>query len=78
MIQLKIIQKSFWSKTRLILGPFLKSNNWFFNLAIAYYVPERDAEMSSEQPSPTPTNPLSTKDDLPQNLKPNCKDHYRY
>ena len=37
-----------------------------------------DAELSVEQPNPTPTNPRSSKFDLRHNPKPNCKDDYRY
>ena len=36
-----------------------------------------DADTSVEPPDPTPTNPSSSKYDLPQNPKPNCKDDYR-
>jgi len=39
---------------------------------------EPDAETSSEQISPTDTNPRSTKYDLRHNPKPNCNDDYRY
>ena len=38
---------------------------------------EPDAEMSSEQPSPTPTNPCSTKYDLRHNPRTKCNDIYR-
>ena len=38
---------------------------------------ESDAEMSLEQPSPTPTNPRNTKYDLRHNPKPNCNEDYR-
>ena len=37
-----------------------------------------DADMSVEQPDPTPTNPRSSKYDLRHNPKPNCNDDYRY
>ena len=37
-----------------------------------------DADMSVEQPDPTPTNPPSSKYDLRHNPKPNCNDDYRY
>ena len=37
-----------------------------------------DADMSVEQPDPTPTNPRSSKYDLRHNLKPNCNEDYRY
>ena len=37
-----------------------------------------DADISVEQPEPTPTNPCSSKCDLRLNPKPNCNDGYRY
>ena len=37
-----------------------------------------DADMSVEQPDPTPTNPRSSKNDLRHNPKSNCNDDYRY
>ena len=37
-----------------------------------------DADMSVEQPDPTPTNPSSSKYHLRHNPKPNCNDDYRY
>ena len=38
---------------------------------------EPDADISVEQPDPTPTNPRSSKYDLRHNPKPNCNDYYR-
>ena len=37
-----------------------------------------DADLSVEQPDPTPTNPRSSKYDLRHNPKPNCNDNYTY
>ena len=39
---------------------------------------EPDAEVTSEQPNPTPTNPCSTKYNLRYKLKPKCNDDNRY
>ena len=36
-----------------------------------------DADLSVEQPDPTPTNPRGSKYDLRHNPKPNCNDDYR-
>ena len=39
---------------------------------------EPDVEISPELPQNSPTNPRSSKYNLPHNPKPNCNDDYRY
>ena len=48
------------------------------DVADTYQHMEPDVETNSEQPNNSPTNPRSSKYNLPHNPKPNCNDEYRF